>query len=55
MEMSEPYIFSKFLLFWIFLFFSAGNLTSLGIELKFSAEKLVILKSDFSFTLSNTG
>ena len=54
--MSEPYIFSKLLLLWIFLFFFfAGNLTSLGIELKFSAEKLVILKSDFSFTLSNTG
>ena len=55
MELSEPYVFSKLLLLWIFLFFFAGNLTSLGIELKFSAEKLVILKSDFSFTLSNTG
>ena len=46
MELSEPYIFSKLLLLWIFLFFLGGNLTSLGIELKFSAEKILILKSD---------
>ena len=55
MELPEPYILSKLLLLWIFLSLFAGNLTSLSIELKFSAEKILFLKSDFSFTLSSTG
>ena len=46
MELSEPYFFRLLLFLRIFLFFSAGNLTSLTTEQKSQLKKIVILKSD---------